>query len=227
MQTPKMNAKTSSMSDSDPKPYNHYNLYFILERELFLQANGVYPTRDRFVQDTEVDYTGLELPPLPSRYSSLVLHDDWFVSKKKYRAHTKSHGLISFREMAAMISTRWKEESSSWKEDGSEIRAFVRTVAERVKQRCREHRRSKSYRNKANQARVVQQKEHTMLLSEHVLLKLQQITPMAYREPFSCMSPPASQHTANSPEGKASRRLSSITALDLPDDEIFAMWSSC
>ena len=61
-----MNAKVAnSKSDYglDPTPLNHYNLYFILERELFLQENGVYPAKER-PAPTNVDYSGLDLPPL-------------------------------------------------------------------------------------------------------------------------------------------------------------------
>ncbi|KAL7538266.1 hypothetical protein ACHAXR_008425 [Thalassiosira sp. AJA248-18] len=113
----KKTMRKDSSSGSDPRPYNSYNLYFILERELFLQERGVYPSTTNALQPSSsagfhVDYNGIELPPLPSKYSSLVLPDQWYVHKKKKRAHVKTHGLVSFREMASMVASRWKQEDN-------------------------------------------------------------------------------------------------------------------
>lgn len=125
--------RENSSSHSDLRPYNHYNLYFILERELFLQERGVYPLNDRGVNshNTGVDYSGLCLPHFPTRYSSLVLQHDWFVHKKKRRAHVKTHGLVSFSGMSAMIAARWKKEDEA-------ITDFVTEIAGKVKRRLEE-----------------------------------------------------------------------------------------
>ncbi|KAL7540322.1 hypothetical protein ACHAXR_010041 [Thalassiosira sp. AJA248-18] len=125
----KKSLRKDSSSGSDPRPYNCYNLYFILERELFLQERGVYPSSNHDeAAEFHVDYSGIELPSLPSRYSSLVLSDHWYVHKKKKRAHVKTHGLVSFREMASMVASRWKQEDN-------EIILFLKSVADKVKQR--------------------------------------------------------------------------------------------
>ncbi|KAL7537525.1 hypothetical protein ACHAXR_007885 [Thalassiosira sp. AJA248-18] len=134
--------KKDSSSGSGPRPYNNYNLYFLLERELFLQERGVYPSTNHAEEastlqrsssaGSHVDYSGIDLPPLPSRYSALVLPDDWYVHKKKRRAHVKTHGLISFCDMASMVGARWKQEDN-------DIRLFLKTVSEKVKQRFEEH----------------------------------------------------------------------------------------
>ncbi|KAL7541876.1 hypothetical protein ACHAXR_011811 [Thalassiosira sp. AJA248-18] len=135
------NGKSSNRKDSssvsDRRPYNHYNLYFILERELFLQERGVYPStnHDGAVRSnsagSHMDYSGIDLPPLPSRYSSLFLPEDWYVHKKRKRSHVKTHGLVSFREMASMVASRWRQEDD-------EIILFLKTVAAKVKQRFEE-----------------------------------------------------------------------------------------
>jgi len=143
--------KNNKRAKRKPRPYNHYNLYFILERELFLQQRGIFPSTDQITPDAEalrsqqvlsqslvsivepqqVNYNDIEIPTLPSRYSSLVLPKDWFVHKKKKRAHVKTHGLVSFREMAAMVASRWKQEDQ-------EIILYVKTVVEKIKQRTDE-----------------------------------------------------------------------------------------
>ncbi len=122
--------------NSDPKPYNH-NLYFILERELFLQERGIFPTIQEAssfhrpdTSDAAAQYcSNIEIPPLPARYSSLILQDDWYVNKKKKRAHVKVHGIISFRELAAMVASSWK------KEDEESVKYFD-VVANKARRCC-------------------------------------------------------------------------------------------
>lgn len=122
--------KGSNGPNSGTRPYNHYNLYFILERELFLQARGVFPSSNS-VYDIQNNYGFIDLPPLPSRYASLVLPYEWYIHKKKKRAHVKSHGIISFRDMAAMIA-------NSWKQEGEDMTTYFKVVAIRVKTRLDE-----------------------------------------------------------------------------------------
>lgn len=81
------------------KPYNNYNLFFMLEREKFLQNNGTFPIdpTEAGVQrsdntDSDIDYSDINIPPFPLRYAALTLPDDWYVNKKKQRRHAKTHG---------------------------------------------------------------------------------------------------------------------------------------
>ena len=152
---------TSSHGDGG-RPYNHYNLYFILERELVLQERGVFPKEPpaktgRGVQrsdstGSEVDYSDIDLPPLPLRYAALALPDGWYIHRKKKRAHVKTHGIISFREMATMVANRWKQEDR-------DIVAYVKTVARSVKQRFDEANRL----HNMSSASLLQEADATMM----------------------------------------------------------------
>ncbi|EED96731.1 predicted protein [Thalassiosira pseudonana CCMP1335] len=115
------------------RPLNSYNLYFILERALFLQSKGAksWKEEDRRLSLNFHEYCDLELPPFPMRYQSLVLMDDWFMHGKnrhKTRKHTKSDGGINFRDLARAVS-------ASWKNVDPEVLNFVRVVAAMVLQR--------------------------------------------------------------------------------------------
>ena len=189
---------------------------------LFLQERGVYPSTDRIAEasvfprfaGTHTDYNDINLPHLPSRYSSLILPHDWFVHKKKKRAHVKTHGLVSFREMAAMVASRWKQEDK-------DIVLFMKTVASKIKQRTDVL--------KTTPFRVVQENS-TMVQRDpiripieieqerfHNMSKFLQDLPMSYVQSGACFFVS---------DDRLSRRSSSISELDMPDDEIIAMWRS-
>lgn len=61
-----------------------------------------------------------------------VLPNDWFMhgKDKKGRSHSKSHGLLSLKEMSQIVSSNWKSLG-----ENDEILSFVRTVAKLVKNR--------------------------------------------------------------------------------------------
>ena len=104
-------AKKSKIID---QPYNHYDLYFILEHKLLLQSKGLITdflkdalakSSSRFIRLAKSDgYWDLDLPPMPPRFNAAVLPSDWFVhgknDKTKKRVHTKTHGCTSFVEIA-------------------------------------------------------------------------------------------------------------------------------
>ena len=73
--------------------FNRYNLFYRLERHLLLHQRGVEtPASDAPLPEVVERYKYLELPPLPPRYSDLVMPDLWFVSSKgsgKKRSHRK------------------------------------------------------------------------------------------------------------------------------------------
>lgn len=104
------------------RPYNHYNLYFILERELLLQSKGVITdflkdavaeSSGGFIRHAKSDgYRDLDLPPMPPRFQAVILPSDWFVHGKKdktKRRHRKTHGSTSFTELAKTIASNWKQ----------------------------------------------------------------------------------------------------------------------
>ncbi|EED89616.1 predicted protein [Thalassiosira pseudonana CCMP1335] len=123
------------------RPYNHYNLFYILERELLLQSRGASSSSDidaRFgtLPDptrtpTILKYTSIssKLPPLPPRYSKLQLPDDWYVhGKNKKRAHKKSHGIATFSEITTTVAENWKAADEKTVQ-------FVKSVADLIMKR--------------------------------------------------------------------------------------------
>ena len=83
------------------KPYNSYNLFFILERALLIQARTGQSSTSDSAHDDLSGYEGLEqdVPSLPPRYQHLKLSPTWFIPGKKknvHRKHTKTHGGKSF-----------------------------------------------------------------------------------------------------------------------------------
>jgi len=106
-----------------PKPYNSYNIFFILERALLLELRKSYAPGTASGQDSDSSssphadtlgyYGPVDLPPLPPRYRHLasILPANWYdpgrnrLSKRK---HSKTHGAVSFREMAKTVATNWK-----------------------------------------------------------------------------------------------------------------------
>ncbi len=83
------------------RPYNVYNIFFILERARIVQAaiehatNGA-TTPAKQLQSSSADFSGYDLlclPDLPPRYHDLILPPDWYVSgKNAKRKHVATHG---------------------------------------------------------------------------------------------------------------------------------------
>eukprot|EP00581_Thalassiosira_minuscula_P016627 CAMPEP_0183721908 /NCGR_PEP_ID=MMETSP0737-20130205/14023_1 /TAXON_ID=385413 /ORGANISM="Thalassiosira miniscula, Strain CCMP1093" /LENGTH=243 /DNA_ID=CAMNT_0025951973 /DNA_START=47 /DNA_END=778 /DNA_ORIENTATION=+ len=227
--------RCASASGSNPRPYNHYNLYFILERELFLQSRGVASaTNSQRPKDVGFhdEYGSIGLPPLPSRYSSLVLPRDWFVHKKKKRAHVKTHGLVSFSDMAAMVASRWKQESQ-------EIVLYVKTVAQKVKQRHDELKKTRP-NNTSTSSGDMADREAKNLNVSGVVRKLRTEIQAQFQKDVTVIKTAVKEMQANHPGpetclshpnacifiSKSSRSSSPIRELDMPDHEIIAIWCS-
>mmetsp|Transcript_36387 Transcript_36387/g.62007 ORF Transcript_36387/g.62007 Transcript_36387/m.62007 type:complete len:387 (-) Transcript_36387:89-1249(-) len=95
-----------------PRPCTEYNIFFQLERAhilqvLFQNQPSIDPA-DVF-HPSQPTYIGL--PPLPFRYSSLVLPYDWHLpgkEKRRKRKHRKTHGVISFHDLSARVASAWK-----------------------------------------------------------------------------------------------------------------------
>ena len=88
------------------------SLYF-LHTEIILRKMGdsnPEPTStDRVVYEGYDDIIAA-IPPLPPRYQSLTdLPRDWFIHTKTKapRSHKKTHGLLSFNEIARLVSDNW------------------------------------------------------------------------------------------------------------------------
>lgn len=117
------------------KPYNCYNIYFILERERFLQSNSDYkrkttPPRSNFITGYEL----LDMPDLPPRFENLDLPYDWYMPGKRKavkRDRTKSHGLASFKDIARLVAYGYRNIDKVTLE-------YVTTVAAILKQRQKE-----------------------------------------------------------------------------------------
>jgi hypothetical protein len=118
------------------KPYNRYNIFYMLERERMLQSNSSYkkkPSGDLSGKSTH-GYEDLDLPDLPPQYASLDLSSDWFVPGRrmnKKRVHKKTHGLASFQEIARVVADGWKNIDETTLD-------FCTVVAEILKQRHKE-----------------------------------------------------------------------------------------
>lgn len=103
-----MNPTALANKDKVAKPYNNYNVFFILERELLIHARGSgsgSPSPPSPISSSDggaiIDFMGydnISLPELPPRYKHLeaTLDANWYVAGKKKltkRKHTKSlHG---------------------------------------------------------------------------------------------------------------------------------------
>lgn len=110
--------RVSEPREPSDRPYSPYNLYYILEHRLLLQEKGVVLDKessqdgdnDLFLGDMN-SYCSVKVPPLPTRYRSLVLPKNWFVhgkKKQKRREHRKAHRVISFTELSRVVAARWK-----------------------------------------------------------------------------------------------------------------------
>eukprot|EP00580_Thalassiosira_gravida_P016200 CAMPEP_0201658206 /NCGR_PEP_ID=MMETSP0494-20130426/1182_1 /ASSEMBLY_ACC=CAM_ASM_000839 /TAXON_ID=420259 /ORGANISM="Thalassiosira gravida, Strain GMp14c1" /LENGTH=247 /DNA_ID=CAMNT_0048135171 /DNA_START=29 /DNA_END=772 /DNA_ORIENTATION=- len=126
---------------SEVKPYNRYNIYFILERQHFLQSNTSYKQSTPAAPSSNfiTGYESLDLPDLPPRYTSLDLPFDWYMPGKRKAArrdHRKSHGLASFKDIARLVADGYKTIDDVTLE-------YVTTVAEILKQRHKEMKKSR------------------------------------------------------------------------------------
>ncbi|KAL3802004.1 hypothetical protein HJC23_010348 [Cyclotella cryptica] len=122
--------------DSLDRPLNHYNLFYMLERELFLQKAGVDKAKDANKRTSGSGIVRFEhyadlassFPLRPARYRELILPEDWFMHGKKRRTHCRHHGVVTLTEMTSAIA-------SSWKTIDPEVKDFVCTISSMIKQR--------------------------------------------------------------------------------------------
>jgi hypothetical protein len=102
----------SMMSNKPCRPYTEYNLFFQLEREYILQIElGFKPDYEPSEIFDPSDSSHYQGPPLPSRYSDLILLQDWHLpgkERRRKRRHRKTHGMIGFQELSLKIADGWK-----------------------------------------------------------------------------------------------------------------------
>ncbi len=141
-----IDASSATMKKISNRPLNNYNLFFILELELLLLQNNETnsPSPSSSSSSTTAssypgpvsfnDYIDLvhNFPPLPSKYQSIDLPVDWFMhgKDKKQRRHIRSHGIIMFSDLAALIASRWKAIKQG---EEKETLEYVMTVAAMIK----------------------------------------------------------------------------------------------
>lgn len=114
------------------RPYNRFNLFFILERELILQSNPEYKSdmrRPPFVtgfEDIEVPST------LPARYANITIPEGWYLpGRSKARSHTKSKNLIPFAALSKAIAQNYKNVD---KETFNYLDAISKSMVKRSKE---------------------------------------------------------------------------------------------
>ena len=103
--------------NNSSRPYNRYNVYFILERErLVLERGGSTKWSSMTKSNPEAaqvkeGYEHLDIPKqLPPRFSHLYVPEGWYAPgpELKKRPHRRSHGVASFKELAKEIAQSWK-----------------------------------------------------------------------------------------------------------------------
>lgn len=109
--------KPTKASAKRTKKYNAFNIFFMLERQLLLNerdaginaiANPIDPASSSLTRPTKP----LQLPPLCERYAHLPLTSNWFLeltaNSGKKRCHRRTHGKISFKELASTIAKNYR-----------------------------------------------------------------------------------------------------------------------
>lgn len=123
------------------RPYNRYNIFFILERERLIlgkggstkwsvsTSDGAGPQSILQVQSIPQEFKNLNLPPLPSRFAHLYVPECWCIPgiSAKKRAHRRTHGVATFRELARLIASSWKAIDSETLEFCSAVEKVLKT----------------------------------------------------------------------------------------------------
>lgn len=93
------------------RPYNRYNIFFILERELAVQSNSDCRPSFEGLPDFVTGFEGLDIPDeLPPCYAHLELSSGWYLpARNTSRKHNKSHGVMTFSELSRSIAKAYKK----------------------------------------------------------------------------------------------------------------------
>lgn len=87
-----------SMESRRKRPYDEYNLFFILEQERLLQRyqRSASSSSSSTTAPSSSSSSNVVLPPLPPRYRHLELSNDWFLSSDNYRPKSWNRASASF-----------------------------------------------------------------------------------------------------------------------------------
>ena len=137
-----MSKSKPSKKNSTERTVSSYNLFYTLERQLFLKENGIPSSQVKHVsEDDWKNYGDLSrlFPTRPSRYKSLDLPDTWFIKRtsRSRNRSTKNQDAICLEGLSKAIA-------SSWKTCDAEVKGYVTAVAEIIKKRSNEILSSKS-----------------------------------------------------------------------------------
>ena len=137
-----MSKSKPSKKNSTERTVSSYNLFYTLERQLFLKENGIPSSQVKHVsEDDWKNYGDLSrlFPTRPSRYKSLELSDTWFIKRtcRSRNRSTKNQDAICLEGLSKAIA-------SSWKTCDAEVKGYATAVAEIIKKRSNEILSSKS-----------------------------------------------------------------------------------
>jgi len=120
------------MTSRPERTLNDYNVFFLLERELFYQEKGI-KIGQKINSDHDLrlnlQYGNIadSFPPRPTRYESLELPNFWFLKKTTSNRRSKSKGAAA-DGLSSLIASKWKT-------CDREVKAYVSVVARIVKSR--------------------------------------------------------------------------------------------
>ena len=101
----------SSIQVKPRRPYTPYNLFYLLERELVVQGHEPSDAKTKALEKaraTNAHNRQEDDIPIPERYKNVVLQPMWYEpNMKEKRKHRKTHGMISFQDLTAIISKNW------------------------------------------------------------------------------------------------------------------------
>ena len=128
--SPNDKAKRKTYGSGD-RPLNNYNLFYHLECTLYHQKVCKQTPQNTFTSKLPnfKYYADLpdQFPPTPARYQGLILAEDWFMGGKK-RVKKKVPGQMKMADMSRMIARLWKTAPK-------EIKKYISTIADIVKDR--------------------------------------------------------------------------------------------
>jgi len=231
----KASNEATKATDETPKPYNRYNIFYILERERHLQHTYNYDRRgDRQKKapsptNFTTGYEDVDLPSLPPRYEHVDLDTYWFMPGRRKaikRNHKKSHGLASFQEIAQVVADGWKSIDET-------TMSYCTEVAKILKARYDELKKMGVNVGTNSAAQTAMPYSNDLMCTGSASFTHMNIT----EGDFSRVVPNRERHASHRSHPDAARRVSvvndrsddedSIQVVDIPDAEIMNMWNRC
>jgi len=120
------------------RPYNRFNLFFILERELILQSNPEYTATNKEIRRPPfvTGFEDIEIPStVPARYAHITIPEGWYLpGRSKARSHSKSKNLIPFVVLSKSIAQNYKNIDKEDKETFNYLDAISKSMLKRSKE---------------------------------------------------------------------------------------------